>query len=43
MRLWIEKQVLWFDIAMTDATCVNVRQTAEQLVHVQLHMHTLPQ
>jgi len=31
---WIEKEILWLDVAMTDATGVNVRQTTEQLIHV---------
>jgi len=36
----IEKQVLWLDVAMADAARVNVCQTAEQLVHVQLRSNT---
>lgn len=35
-RLGIQQQVLRFNVAMTNAQRVDVRQTAEKLVHVQL-------
>lgn len=41
--LWIEQQILGFDVPMADPKWVDVGQAPEQLVHVQLHkeIHTL--
>lgn len=36
-RLRVEQQVLGFDITMADTERVDVRETPEQLVHVELH------
>lgn len=35
-RFGIQQQVLWLDVAMTDAQRVDVSETSEQLVHVKL-------
>lgn len=35
---WIEKQVLWLDISMTDADGMDVCKGAEKLIHVQLDL-----
>lgn len=39
-RLRVEQQVLGFDITMADTERVDVRETPEQLVHVELHRKT---
>lgn len=36
-RLWIEQQILGFDVPMADPKWMDVSQAPEQLVHVQLH------
>lgn len=34
---WIQQQILWLDVPMTDPERMDVCQTPKQLVHVQLH------
>lgn len=36
-RFGVQKKILRFDVTMTDAQCMNVRQTPHQLIRVQLH------
>lgn len=35
---WVEEEVLGLDVPVTDSKGVDVRQGAEQLVHVQLYV-----
>ena len=35
-EIWIEEQILWFDISMANAVRMNVTEGAEQLIHIQL-------
>lgn len=35
-RLWIQQQILGLDVPMADPKWVDIGQTPEQLVHVQL-------
>lgn len=39
-RLWIQQQILGFDVPMADTKRVNVGQAPEELVHIQLHRKT---
>lgn len=39
-RLWIQQEVLGFDVPVADSKGMDVGQAPEQLVHVQLHTGT---